>query len=283
MLKNTGVPTDELIKGVYPNEQRRKKGPFAVIECFQKIPCDPCESSCSRGAVLKSDDINDLPIINHDKCNGCCLCASSCPGLAIFIINETYSDTHASVKVPYEFYPLPQKGDKVAALDRSGQRVCQAVIGSVANLKQHDRTPIVELIVEKKYAEAVRFFALEQDYSFADQSSQTLSKDGSCGCDKSSGDNLHEYICRCECITIDQIKRMIKQGYTTLNEMKIVSRAGMGACQGRTCRHLIMKIIKEETGIDHAEMSMSTFRPPTKPIKISHLCRSEDEDENDKK
>ncbi len=43
-----------------------------------------------------------------------------CPGLAIFIIDETYSETEATVLLPYEYLPLPKEGDYVTGLNRGG-------------------------------------------------------------------------------------------------------------------------------------------------------------------
>ena len=46
-------------------------------------------------------------------------------------------------------------------------------------------------------------------------------------------------MCRCEDITRERILECIAQGYRTIDEIKRVTRAGMGPCQGRTCRLLI--------------------------------------------
>ena len=46
-------------------------------------------------------------------------------------------------------------------------------------------------------------------------------------------------ICRCEDVTREMILKCIAEGYETLDEIKRVTRAGMGPCQGRTCRQLI--------------------------------------------
>ena len=47
----------------------------------------------------------------------------------------------------------------------------------------------------------------------------------------------HVIICRCEEITYGEIKQAIRDGATTLDGIKRVTRAGKGLCQGRTCRN----------------------------------------------
>ena len=46
-------------------------------------------------------------------------------------------------------------------------------------------------------------------------------------------------ICRCEDMTRQALLDVIAEGYETIDEIKRVTRAGMGPCQGRTCRQLI--------------------------------------------
>ncbi|HQB84187.1 MAG TPA: (2Fe-2S)-binding protein, partial [Candidatus Rifleibacterium sp.] len=43
-------------------------------------------------------------------------------------------------------------------------------------------------------------------------------------------------ICRCQDVTEDEIIAAIRQGATTIDEIRRLVRAGMGSCQGRTCR-----------------------------------------------
>ncbi len=160
MLENTGVPTREDIEKVLPSEERLKKGPVAVIECFQKIPCDPCYHSCLRGAINPLIDINDLPIVDHERCNGCSLCITNCPGLAIFIIDATYSEDEALIKMPYEMRPLPEEGEIVTSLNREGEAVGEGRIVKVELRKRHDKTAIVSMAVPKKDLHEVRNFQL---------------------------------------------------------------------------------------------------------------------------
>jgi len=156
MLEKTGVPTVEQIDSVFPSVERMNKGPVAVIECYQRIPCNPCYTACKRGAIKEFEDINDLPNIDFELCNGCTLCVSRCPGLAIMVIDATYSEDKALMKIPYEFLPLPKEGDVVKGLDREGNHVCDVKVVKVQNTKALDRTPIISIEVPKELIKTVR-------------------------------------------------------------------------------------------------------------------------------
>lgn len=116
--KETGILSLDDIKK--PSEDRLKKGPVVVIECVENIPCDPCVAACPKDAI-SMDEITDIPSIDFDGCIGCALCVTECPGLAIFVVDCT-SDP-CTITVPYEYLPVPEKGEKVFALDREGKRV----------------------------------------------------------------------------------------------------------------------------------------------------------------
>ena len=85
-------------------------------------------------------------------------------------------------------------------------------------------------------------------------------------------DNKNTIVCRCEDLTREDILALIEEGYCTIDEIKRVSRAGMGPCQGRTCRMLIAQELSNYYKIPMEEVLMSTFRPPTKPISMGILA-----------
>ena len=64
-----------------PSEERIRNGAVACIECFQNIPCNPCEEACPRGAITVGREITGLPTLDAEKCNGCGKCVSACPAL----------------------------------------------------------------------------------------------------------------------------------------------------------------------------------------------------------
>ncbi|MFZ7103163.1 MAG: (2Fe-2S)-binding protein [Peptococcaceae bacterium] len=82
-------------------------------------------------------------------------------------------------------------------------------------------------------------------------------------------------VCRCEDVTLEDIRKLISQGYQTLDEIKRVSRAGMGPCQGRTCRMIIAQELAKAYGVSVEEVLVPTFRPPVKPIKLGILAGGE--------
>jgi NAD(P)H-nitrite reductase large subunit len=86
-------------------------------------------------------------------------------------------------------------------------------------------------------------------------------------------------VCRCEDLTREQILDCIKKGYRTIDEIKRVTRAGMGPCQGRTCRLLIAQELSKYYGIPMDEVLMPTFRPPVKPITMGMLADAYNDEE----
>jgi len=147
------------LEKVIPDKKRLAKGPVVIIECFQKIPCDPCAISCKLGAIKPFEDINDLPVVDFNKCTGCGICISSCPGLAIFVIDVNYSEKISLIKLPHEMLPLPEKGEEVYALDRDGSILGKAKVVRVLKIK--NKTHIISLEVPKSMVMKVRSIKVE--------------------------------------------------------------------------------------------------------------------------
>ena len=89
-------------------------------------------------------------------------------------------------------------------------------------------------------------------------------------------ENDNTLVCRCEDITLNDIRKAIAEGYSTIDEIKRVTRAGMGPCQGRTCRLLIAQELSRHFRIPMEEMQMPTFRPPIKPVKLGSFVKGGD-------
>ena len=139
-----------------PTETRFAKGPVAVIECVQEIPCNPCEAACRFGAIKVGEPITNLPALVGEKCVGCGVCVSKCPGLAIVIVNKVYSRTTATVAFPYEYFPTPAAGEKRNAVNRKGEIICEGTIVKVSNPASYDHTPVVTIEIPKEFADEAR-------------------------------------------------------------------------------------------------------------------------------
>ncbi len=79
-------------------------------------------------------------------------------------------------------------------------------------------------------------------------------------------------VCRCEEVTVGEIKRAIAEGARDITGIKRRVRAGMGLCQGKTCEKLVMQILCTELGITPKEAGHSSARPPVRPVTFGELA-----------
>lgn len=141
----------------------RKKGVHPVIECTQNIPCNPCQDACPKKCIKIGNKITSLPALDETKeCSGCGMCVAACSGQAIFLMNEDFEPGFAAITLPYEFLPLPSKGDKGMALDRSGKEVCEAEIVDVKSKQAFDHTHLLTMKVPLNMAGKSRFFVVRR-------------------------------------------------------------------------------------------------------------------------
>ncbi len=153
-----GILEPRQIDAAAPAAERLGRGPVAIIECVENIPCDPCVDACPKGAIRIEGDMNGTPSVDFDICDGCGLCVSACPGLAIFVLDMSLDAGAATVSLPYEYLPLPSVGDPVVTLSREGEVLGEGTVERVLSAKALDRTPIVTLSVPADHAMDVRHF-----------------------------------------------------------------------------------------------------------------------------
>jgi len=154
----TGVPSIEELEASpgYPSEGALELGAIVVIECVQEIPCNPCETACPTGAIAVGEPITNLPRLDAAKCTGCGLCIPVCPGQAIFRVELNHSSGEAAISFPYEFLPRPHRGDRVVAVDREGNSVCQANVLRVVMPTSYDGTAVITILVPREHGMHVR-------------------------------------------------------------------------------------------------------------------------------
>ena len=88
-------------------------------------------------------------------------------------------------------------------------------------------------------------------------------------------DNI--YICRCEEVTVGDIRRAIENGARSLKDIKLRTHAGMGVCQGTTCRKNIERMLLEKK-IDIYLCHDHSQRFPVRLLNVAELCEIIEDD-----
>jgi NADPH-dependent 2,4-dienoyl-CoA reductase/sulfur reductase-like enzyme len=78
--------------------------------------------------------------------------------------------------------------------------------------------------------------------------------------------------CRCEEVTAGELRGLIDESFTDINQLKSFSRCGMGQCQGRMCASTIGRILSEGLETDMASVGHYRLRIPVKPLPLAELA-----------
>lgn len=79
-------------------------------------------------------------------------------------------------------------------------------------------------------------------------------------------------VCRCEELTAGDIRAAARIHRGGPNQVKAVTRCGMGPCQGRQCGYTVNRILAESYGQTLAETGFFRIRPPLKPVTLQELA-----------
>lgn len=235
---------------------------FPVLHCFQEIPCDPCTAVCPNQLItIPPDDIRKIPKYigphNGKGCIGCERCVVICPGLAITLVDYRKDPDWPTITIAYEFLKDNiNVGDKVYAMDNEGATLGEVEVTGVRAIKANDRTILVKLKAPKEYAKRIAGIRIQPPVITKAMDEKIL---------RIEDDVI---ICRCERVTAGQIRALIKKGCHDMNEIKAVTRAGMGACGGKTCSPIILRIFAEE-GISLEKVVENVKRPLIMEVPLS--------------
>lgn len=87
-------------------------------------------------------------------------------------------------------------------------------------------------------------------------------------------DHLRTIVCRCEDVTLADVLRAIDGGAERPNELKALSRAGMGICQARTCGPMILRLLAERRAVEPEAVGHLSYRFPVRPVPLDLLAES---------
>jgi sarcosine oxidase subunit alpha len=222
-----------------------------VFHCAQEIPCNPCVSVCPKGVIsIQGDSLLGKPTIENNECVGCNKCVFICPGLAISLVDYREDSNNPLVSLPYELYNYKVKnGDTVLLTDYQGNSLQEAEVIAVVLNKASRKTQIIKVRVPKGIAKKVAGFRVQKEEATLPAAKQ-------------APDRIPDeaVVCRCERVTAGEIRRWIRRGIRDLNQIKAITRAGMGACGSKTCGDLIVQLFEDE-GVPIEELAPQTIRP----------------------
>ena len=81
-------------------------------------------------------------------------------------------------------------------------------------------------------------------------------------------------LCRCESVTLGDVRRAVAEGFETPAGVKKATRCGMGICQGSTCRTILAEVLAALTGRSVAQVPLPSVRMPLKPVFLGTLAGS---------
>lgn len=226
-------------------------GVFPIFHCSQEIPCNPCTSICPKGAIkIEGDDILGLPTFDESACIACEQCVAICPGLAVTLVDYRKKDAEGLlVSIPYEFPKARIKeGDMVTVLDTLGAVLGHVPVVKVRAPKFADHALLVKVKAPSEIAKRIAGIQVQEPW-VSEAMEENVERIGD-----------DDVVCRCERVTAGQIRGLIREGVRDLNHLKALTRAGMGACGGKTCPTLIARIFREE-GVPLAQVTPLTQRP----------------------
>ena len=230
---------------------------YPIIRCVQEIPCNPCVDSCPKGSI-KIDDhtIMGLPHF-QGECIGCMQCVTSCPALAVTLVLPSEEKKMSRVVIPYELSrDLISAGREVITVDMDAEVVGRGEIAEFREAPGDNKRLLVTLEVPEPDAEKVagiRMFEPEEGIPVED--------------DEEPLDD-ETIICRCERVTVGRVRKEILNGVRDMNVLKATIRTGMGACGGKTCTDLILRLFRE-CGVNPEEITLPTDRPFIEEIPLS--------------
>ena len=215
-----------------PTPERQAQRPFVRLDCLYGFACNPCSFACPQKAITKSST-SVTPEINYEKCTGCMQCVSHCPGLAIF----GYDTRKQNLFLPVEYEV--EVGTEVWLVDDNGKKQGEGIIEKV--LKKPTKTNVARVKAAGMENDAllnITGFIVKENYP----EEIDFKQEPEC--------ESETYVCHCEDVSLDELLSAIgDRKYISVDEVKHITRLGMGPCRGKRCiPRLRMKL--REKGIE---------------------------------
>ncbi|MFA5324776.1 MAG: FAD-dependent oxidoreductase [Bacteroidales bacterium] len=229
-------PKRILEKAEKPSHERMAGKGFVIMDCLYGFACNPCSFACKQGAITKSST-SVVPTIDYDKCIGCMDCINQCPGLAIF----GYRTSKKQLFLPIEY--AVNEGSEVFLVDNNGIKVGEGIIDKV--MKKPNKTNVAVVTATQIYdSKSDEDILKARGFIVKDKYPEPLN------ISPANAEDVDTYICHCEDVKLKDLLLMIGERKSiTSNELKHISRIGMGVCRGSRCLPRAKQALKSY-GID---------------------------------
>ena len=156
-------------------------------------------------------------------------------------------------------------GGRVVTVDMEGNRVGEGTIVRFRRSPIPDQRRLVTVEVPKKEAYDIAGFTVLEPEGGRDEAWE--------------GEPVPDetIVCRCERITAGEVRAEIRAGVRDMNILKATIRTGMGACGGKTCTDLILRLYRDE-GVDPCDVTLPTHRPFVAEIPLKAFAGTDGED-----
>ena len=224
-------PVRLLEKPNLPTVERMAAKPFVQLDCLYGFACNPCTFSCPQGAISKPTT-SSTPTVDYNKCIGCMACVNHCPGLAIF----GYDMAKNICFLPIEYDVAD--GAEVYLVDNNGRKIGEGKVEKV--LKKDNKTNVARVFVAQVDGQMtdIKGFIAKDRYPEPLKMQPLRPVEG------------ETYICHCEDITEKQLIEVVgDRKYISVDELKHITRMGMGPCRGKRCIARARQVLRAH-GVD---------------------------------
>ncbi len=84
-------------------------------------------------------------------------------------------------------------------------------------------------------------------------------------------------VCRCEDVTLDELRAAMQRGYATIEELKRFTGLGTGPCQGKECMTHAALLCARASGRPPRELQPFTARPPAAAAPLGIFVNAADD------
>lgn len=241
-----------------PSPERMKARPFVLIDCLYGFACNPCTFACKFGAITKTST-SSVPFVDYDKCTGCMACVSQCPGLAIF----GYDLSKNTLFLPVEYDV--REGSDVYLVDNTGTKKAEGVLEKV--LRKPNKTNVARVKVygaDPQDLLSLRGFIVKENYPEPVRLT-----------DRKADGDAKTYLCHCEDVSLEDVLHLVGERTSiTADELKHITRMGMGACRGTRCFPRAVQTLRNY-GI-HVISDLTPRGPMANLVQMGELLPFED-------